>query len=217
MKKETLKIIENLGLRFPKLLNTKYEIRATVEMLKSMHFSKNKVLICGNGGSAADSLHIVGELEKGFVHPRNIQKCSQDKLREFFPEDADYFINNLQEGIPSISLVNEVALITAYGNDKSSDLIFAQQVYVQGRENDILFAISTSGNSKNVINAIKIAKIKGMKIISLTGKDGGEIKKFSDININVDEKETFKIQEYHLPIYHNICLALETELFGEEE
>lgn len=217
MKKETLKIIEDLGLRFPKLSNNKYEIIATIEVLKNMYFLKNKVLICGNGGSAADSLHIVGELGKGFILSRNIQKGFQDKIKKYFPKEADYFINNLQEGISSISLVNEVALITAYGNDKNSDLIFAQQVYVQGKENDILFAISTSGNSKNVINAIKIAKVKGMKIISLTGRDGGEIKKLSDININVDEKQTFKIQEYHLPIYHNICLALENELFGEEE
>jgi len=216
MKETTKEIINDLGRRYPKLINIKLDIDLTIEALKKMYFSKNKILICGNGGSAADSLHIVGELGKGFVLPRNVQKDSQNKLRELFPEEADYFINNLQEGISSISLVNEVALMTAYGNDKNSDLIFAQQVYVQGKENDILFAISTSGNSKNVINAIKIAKIKGIKVISLTGRNGGEIKKLSDININVDEKETFKIQEYHLPIYHNICLALENELFGEE-
>lgn len=217
MKETTKEIINDLGKRYPKLINNKLDIELTIKSLKRMYLSKNKVLICGNGGSAADSLHIVGELAKGFVLQRNIQEDSQNKLRELFPEEADYFINNLQEGISSISLVNEVALITAYGNDKNSDLIFAQQVYVQGRENDILFAISTSGNSKNIINAIKVAKIKGIKVISLTGRDGGEIKKLSDININVDEKETFKIQEYHLPIYHNICLALENELFREEE
>ncbi|STO30819.1 Phosphoheptose isomerase [Fusobacterium necrogenes] len=216
MKETTEKIIEELGNRFSKLVNNIPEIKLTIEALKKMYFSKNKVLICGNGGSATDSLHIVGELGKGFVLQRNIQKDSENKLREFFPKEADYFINNLQEGVSAISLVNEIALMTAYGNDKNSELIFAQQVYVQGKENDILFAISTSGNSKNIINAIKIAKIKGIKVISLTGRDGGEIKKLSDINININEKETFKIQEYHLPIYHNICLALENELFGKE-
>ena len=217
MKKSTLKIVDDLGVRFPKLLNNKKEIIATVESLKAMYFSNNKLLICGNGGSASDSLHIVGELGKSFVLSRTINERFQNNLNKMFPQEATYFIENLQEGIPAISLVNEVSLITAYSNDNNSDLVFAQQVYVQGKEKDILFAISTSGNSKNVINAIKIAKAKGLKVISLTGKDGGEVKQLSDININVEEKETFKIQEYHLPIYHSICLAIENEIFGGEE
>lgn len=217
MKKSTLRIVDELGERFPKLLNNKKEIIATVESLKEMYFSNNKLLICGNGGSASDSLHIVGELGKSFVLSRTINERFQNNLNKMFPQEATYFIKNLQEGIPAISLVNEVSLITAYSNDNNSDLVFAQQIYVQGREKDVLFAISTSGNSKNIINAIKIAKAKGLKVISLTGKGGGEVKQLSDININVEEKETFKIQEYHLPIYHNICLAIENEIFGGEE
>lgn len=217
MKKSTLKIVDDLGVRFPKLLNNKKEIIATVESLKEMYFSNNKLLICGNGGSASDSLHIVGELGKSFVLSRTISKGFQNNLNKIFPQEAAYFIENLQEGIPAISLVNEASLMTAYSNDNNSDLVFAQQVYVQGNKKDVLFAISTSGNSKNIINAMKIAKAKGLKVISLTGKDGGEVKQLSDININVEEKETFKIQEYHLPIYHNICLAIENEIFGGEE
>lgn len=217
MKKSTIKIIDNLIERLPKLSINKIEIEESIKLLKEMYFLNKKLLICGNGGSAADSLHIVGELGKSFVLPRKLNDEFQAKIRKNYPEEANYFISNLQEGISAISIINETALITAYGNDNNPNLIFAQQVYVQGRKDDILFAISTSGNSKNVINAMKIAKIKGMKIISLTGKNGGEMKKISDININVNEKETYRIQEYHLPIYHSICLALENEIFGGEE
>ena len=124
MKKSTLKIIDDLGVRFPKLLDNKKEIIATVESLKAMYFSNNKLLICGNGGSASDSLHIVGELGKSFILSRNISKSFQNNLNKMFPQEATYFIENLQEGIPAISLVNEVSLITAYSNDNNSDLVF---------------------------------------------------------------------------------------------
>lgn len=217
MKKSTKNLIKNLIVRYPLLKNIEENIHLALEELKNTYNNGGKILVCGNGGSAADSLHIVGELMKSFVISRKIKEEQQKKIREFFPEDAEYFINNLQEGIPSLSLVNEVGLITAYGNDNTADLVFAQQVYGNGKKGDTLIVISTSGNSKNVIYAMKLAKIKEIKIISLTGRDGGKIKTLSDININVNEKETYKIQEYHLPIYHNLCLALENELFGEEE
>lgn len=153
---------------------------------------------------------------KSFVLPRKLENKYIDKIKNTFPQEAEYFINNLQSSLPAIALVSEISLITAYSNDNNSELVFAQQVLGYGNEGDILIAISTSGNSKNVIYASQISKIKGMKIISLTGKFGGKLKDISDININVEEEETYIIQEYHLPIYHTLCLGVENEMFGEE-
>lgn len=216
MKKTTKQILERLFKRFPKLNSCEEEIINSVEMIVNCYKNNGKLLICGNGGSASDSLHIVGELMKSFVLPRKLKNEYQEKIAEMFPENAEYFIKNLQGTLSAISLVSETALTTAYSNDNSADLSFAQQVLGYGNKNDILIAISTSGNSKNVIYASQIAKIKDMKVISLTGKNGGELKEYSDININVEEKETFIIQEYHLPIYHTLCLAVENEIFGDD-
>ena len=153
---------------------------------------------------------------KSFVLSRKLENKYIDKIKNIFPQEAEYFINNLQSSLPAIALVSETSLITAYSNDNNSELVFAQQVLGYGNEGDILIAISTSGNSKYVIYASQISKVKGMKVISLTGKLGGELKDISDININVEEKETYIIQEYHLSIYHTLCLEVENEIFGEE-
>lgn len=217
MKKSTERIIDNLFERFPKIENCKKSLIEATEVLIECYQQNGKLLICGNGGSASDSLHIVGELMKSFTLPRRIEKNYIDKIKTLFPESADYFIENLQGALPAISLVSETALTTAYSNDNSADLYFAQQVLGYGNTNDILIAISTSGNSQNVIYASQIAKVKDIKVISLTGRDGGKLKDLSDININVEEKETFITQEYHLPIYHALCLTVENEIFGGEE
>lgn len=214
MKKTTQEIIDKLIERYPKLFNCRLAIENSIEIIKECYINNGKLLICGNGGSASDSLHIVGELMKSFVLPRKLNIDYIEKIIKMFPENAEYFIKNLQGTLPAISLVSEIALTTAYSNDNSADLCFAQQVLGYGNENDILISISTSGNSKNVIYASQIAKLKNLKVISLTGRDGGELKEISDININVEEKETFIIQEYHLPIYHALCLAIENEIFG---
>lgn len=216
MKEITRKILNRLFERFQKLNSCEEEIKSAVELIVDCYKNNGKILICGNGGSASDSLHIVGELMKSFILPRKLKNDYQEKIKEMFPENAEYFIENLQETLPAISLVSETALTTAYSNDNSADLCFAQQVLGHGNNNDILITISTSGNSKNVIYASQIAKIKDMKIISLTGRDGGKLKNLSDININVEEQETFIIQEYHLPIYHALCLAVENEMFGDD-
>ena len=216
LKKSTNLLIENLIIRFPKLTNCKQEIENSILEIVNCYKNKGKLLICGNGGSASDSLHIVGELMKSFILPRKLENKYIDKIKNTFPQEAGYFINNLQSSLPAIALVSEISLITAYSNDNNSELVFAQQVLGYGNEGDILIAISTSGNSKNVIYASQISKIKGMKVISLTGKFGGKLKNISDININVEEKETYIIQEYHLPIYHTLCLGVEKEMFGEE-
>lgn len=213
MKESTQQIINNLIKRYPQLVLC--QIKEAVEEIITCYSHNNKLLVCGNGGSAADSLHIVGELMKGFLLPRRLDKNKQEEIRTLFPGIAQYLIDNLQKTLPAISLVGETALITAYVNDKTSDLIFAQQILGLGNSGDILIAISTSGNSKNIIYAAQMAKVQGMKVISLTGNKGGKLKEISDILINVPSEETYIIQEYHLPLYHAICAAVENEMFSE--
>jgi D-sedoheptulose 7-phosphate isomerase len=214
MKEKSEFYIKELISRYPNLNDIKSNIVQAIDILKSTTANGGKYLVCGNGGSAADSDHIVGELMKGFVLDRKIENEIQLSVRSLFSLDADYLIDNLQQGIPAISLSSHTALTSAFSNDKAADLIFAQQVLGYGQRKDILLAISTSGNSKNVIHAAQIAKVLGMKIISLTGENGGKLRELSDVLINVPEKETFKVQELHLPIYHAICLVLENEFFG---
>lgn len=215
MKKTSLYYIDHLIERYPKLNEIKINIIQAVDTLSNTIAKGGKLLICGNGGSAADSDHIVGELMKGFILKRKLDYSLESSLYNEFPESADYLISNLQLAIPAISLTNHTALTSAFSNDRASDLIFAQQVLGYGNDIDTLLAISTSGNSKNIIYASQIAHVKGLKVISLTGQTGGQLKKYSDVLLNVPELETYKVQELHLPIYHAICLALESEFFGE--
>ena len=163
-----------------------------------------------------DSLHIVGELMKSFVLPRKLENKYVDKIKNIFPKEAEYFINNLQSSLPAIALVGETSLITAYSNDNNSELVFAQQVLGYGNEGDILIAISTSGNSKNVIYASQISKVKGMKVISLTGKLGGELKDISDINIKCWKKKKHILFKSIIYLLSHLCLGVENEIFGEE-
>ncbi|WXR63036.1 SIS domain-containing protein [Peptostreptococcaceae bacterium AGR-M142] len=214
MKRTTKQVIDKLFVRYPELRTL--PITESIREIIDCYYQEKKLLVCGNGGSAADSLHIVGELMKGFLLPRKLNKKKQSEIREQFPDSAEYLIDNLQGTLPAISLVSETALLSAYSNDQAPDLSFAQQVLGHGNSGDILIAISTSGNSKNVIYASQIAKIQGMKIISLTGEGGGKLRDVSDILINVPSNETHIIQEYHLPIYHAICAAVENEFFSEE-
>lgn len=215
MKKNTERIISKLIDR-----DRNFEIipvKEAVEEITTCYRRGNKLLVCGNGGSAVDSMHIVGELMKGFLLPRKLDEIKQEHIRKLFPETSQYFIDNLQKTLPAISLVSEIALSTAYANDQSPDLLFAQQVLGHGNKGDILIAISTTGNSRNVIYAAQIAKLQDMIIISFTGSQGGKLKEISDILINVPSDETYIIQEYHLPVYHTICAAVENEMFSEEE
>ena len=151
---------------------------------------------------------------KGFLK-RRISDDLINKIQMSKIDNKEYLINHLQKGIPAISLTSNNSLITAISNDTSSEMIFAQQIFGIGNKNDVLIAISTSGNSKNVVNAAKISKILGIQVISLTGESGGELKYYSDILLNVSEKITFKIQELHLPLNHLLFISLEYELFGE--
>ena len=215
LKDQSLYEVDLLINRYPILLKNKESIIDAIELLYKSIKNEGKLLICGNGGSAADCIHIVGELMKSFVLPRKLPQNIQDDLKYNYPEFADLYINNLQRGIPAVSLCSEVGLTTAYNNDCSSELVYAQQVLGYGEQNDVLIAISTSGNSKNIIHAVNIAKVLGIKVIALTGEGGGKLKNIADILIDVNNKVTYQIQELHLPIYHTLCLALEKEMFME--
>lgn len=184
---------------------------ATKLLYNCFERDKGKLLICGNGGSAGDAQHIVGELMKPFKINRMITPQLFDR---FLDKNLDYLACNLKRALPAISLVGENSLISAIVNDMGSDFIFAQQVIGYGKPDDILLAISTSGNSKNIIYACETAKILGMRIIGLVGKTGGNLKRLCDIYYCVPELETYLIQEKHIIIYHAICASIENEIFG---
>ena len=216
MNNNALKHIDTLIERYPQLASLKEEIIKSVDIIIKAYENQNKIMVCGNGGSAADSLHIVGELMKAFILPRKLTKEIKNAL-EKTSANPKYLQENLQMAMPAISLVNEVGLLTAYANDVAPDLNFAQQVLGQGKKGDILIAISTSGNSENVLYATEVAKAMEIKTIALTGQTGGKLKDLADITLNVPEKETYKIQELHLPVYHAICLALEAHFYTQTE
>jgi D-sedoheptulose 7-phosphate isomerase len=213
MKNKTKQIVVDLIIQFPNLESIKSNLIKAIDMIINCYESGNKILVCGNGGSAADSLHIVGELMKSFVLNRNLDE--RDK-KKFYANcsDADYITTNLEKALPAISLVNEIAFSSAFSNDKTSDLVFAQQIYGLGNKGDILLALSTSGNSTNIKYACEVAKSLGLYSIGLTGISGGVLANIVDILINAPELETYKIQELHLPIYHTICMAVESEIFS---
>ncbi|MDO7786864.1 D-sedoheptulose-7-phosphate isomerase [Desulforamulus aquiferis] len=216
MKDYTKAILLDLINRMPDLKFCRDNILLAVQCIIHCYREGNKLLTCGNGGSASDAQHIVGELMKSFVLTRVLPLSKQKEIRECFPNSADYLIENLQVALPAISLIGETALTTAYANDVTSDLSFAQQVLGYGSRGDILIAFSTSGNSNNVLYASQVAKVQGMTVIAFTGEKGGKLRELADIIIDVPSDETYRIQEYHLPIYHALCMAVEYEFFGEE-
>ncbi|MBQ9936533.1 MAG: SIS domain-containing protein [Lachnospiraceae bacterium] len=206
--------LDELVDRYPCLELCKEDIKKAFQIIRDSYNANGKLLAAGNGGSAADSEHIVGELMKGFVKSRHLDQDKQDKLMEVDAGMGKTLGEKLQGALPAIALVDHVALSTAYLNDMDPLLGFAQQLYGYGNKEDVFLAISTSGNSKNILYACTVAKAKGVKIVGLTGKDGGKLKDMSDVAIVVPERETFKIQELHLPVYHCLCLMLEEAFFG---
>lgn len=187
-----------------------------VEMVDTYE-NNGKILIAGNGGSAADADHIVGELMKGFMLKRELKDEKNTPLPWLSSDESNEILNKLQYGLKAINLSAHTALNTAFSNDVDPKLVFAQQVFVLGNKGDMYLGISTSGNSKNVYLGGVVAKSKGMKCIGLTGKDGGIIKKDFDITINVPSSSTPIAQEYHLPIYHQLCKWVEEYFFKEME
>lgn len=214
MKKSTSNLIDKFFLRYPNLIYLQRTLTNLVDVLASNFYKGGKILVCGNGGSGADSEHIVGELMKGFVLNRDIRNETIDKIRDLFPSEVNYFKDNLQIGIPAISLVSQTGLISAFNNDKNSELVYAQQVFSYGKPFDTLFCLSTSGNSKNVLNAAKISRVLDIPVVGFTGYHGGKLKELTDYHFNAPSNITSEIQEFHLPLYHTICFALEEELFG---
>lgn len=204
-------VLDSLIVNYPELVSCEHEIRAAAEELLLAFKNGHKVLVCGNGGSAADSEHVVGELMKSFRFKRPVESSFLETYRKVNGEDVPEW---LEGALPAFSLVSQTALSTAFGNDEASVGIFAQQVYGYGKPGDVLLAISTSGNSTNVVEAAKIARALGVCVISLTGRRESLLSQLSDICIRVSRDEVFRVQELHLPIYHALCASVEAEVFG---
>ncbi len=200
--------------RYPQLNTISADIEKTYLLLKQCYSNGNKLLIAGNGGSAADAQHIVGELMKGFCNERSVSQEFAMELKGVSSTLGEELAKDLQRPLPAIALDCHNALSTAYSNDVDAAKVYAQQIFGYGNEGDVFLGISTSGNSKNILYAAVVAKAKKMKVIGLTGCDGGKLANLSDIVVKVPEKETYKIQELHLPIYHLWCLMLEKHFFG---
>ena len=214
MEKRLEQHINHLIDRYPKLIICREDIVKAYELLEAAYSSGRKLLVSGNGGSASDSEHIVGELMKEFKLKRKVYSQQADALKQIDPELGQTLADNLQGALPAISLTGHSSLTTAFMNDAMPELVFAQQVNGYGKPGDIYFGISTSGNSKNVLYAAVNAKAKGLKVIGLTGEKESKLMKYADVCIRVPETETYKIQEFHLPIYHCLCLMLEDRFFG---
>lgn len=206
-------ILDELTERYPLLIPQKDTIRRAAESLIDCYRNSGKVLVCGNGGSCSDSDHIVGELMKGFEKKRLPGQDMKSRLLSVDSERGAYLAEKLQQALPAISLTAHHALITAVANDNGADLIFAQQIMGYGNEGDLLIAITTSGNSRNVIDAAITAKAKGMTVIGLTGGSGGKLASLCDILISVPGKSTAQVQELHLPVYHTLCQLIESHFF----
>lgn len=202
--------------RFPVLKGCGQSILGAEQLISQAFLTGHKLLVCGNGGSAADAEHLSGELLKGFLKKRHlpaelISKITVESGKTDFETD---WINRLQGSLPVIALTTNGAIATAIINDQGADLVFAQQILGQGLSGDVLVCISTSGNSENIIKAAIVAKAKGLKVIGLSGLTGGKLKSVCDVIINVPAQETYQIQELHLPIYHCLGAMLEEEFFG---
>ncbi len=208
------KHMEQLLAKYPVLQNIKKDIIAAYFILEKSYKAGGKLLIAGNGGSAADAEHIAGELMKSFKLPRPIGVELREKLKAIDPEYGMELSQNLECCLTAIPLTAHEALTTAYINDVNAASVFAQQLLGYGRAGDVFLGISTSGNSRNIINAAVTAKALDIKVIGLTGADGGILASAADAAVKVPETETYLIQELHLPIYHCWCLMLEEEFFG---
>ena len=212
MKETTKKIYDELFERYPVLNVCKEEVFKAYEILFNANIGGGKVLCGGNGGSASDCEHIVGELLKSFKKHRSVDEKTATALNEL-GEEGKYIMERLEGSLPAISLISQTGVMTAFANDRAWETAMAQQLYGLGNAGDCLIALSTSGNSKNCVYAAIVANAKGMKTVAFTGMKGGKLKEISDVCICVPEIETYKVQELHLPVYHCLCAMLEEELF----
>ena len=214
MKQRTLDIKKDLFERHTDLTYLDEPITKAIALIVNLR-KESTVILWGNGGSAADCEHIAGELLKSFELKRKLSEKMYKKLKDLYCDEGTFIADNLQQAVKAIPLTSFCAYNTAFLNDCNEKMMFAQLVNALGIKDDILISISTSGNSKNVVYASMLAKSMGIKVIALTGETGGKLKDIADITINVPSKRVYRIQEYHLPIYHLICLCVESELFEE--
>ena len=215
MQEKLKKHVDLLITRYPKLASIRQEIEDAYEVMEECYRNGGKILIAGNGGSAADSEHMAGELMKRFKIPRPVEDDFAERMKAIDPVRGVELAKNLERSLMAIPLVAHEALTTAYINDVDGLGVFAQQLYGFGRPGDVFIGISTSGNSKNVMTATVVARALGIKVIGLTGAAGGELAGVSDVAVKAPETETYMIQELHLPIYHCWCLMLEDAFFGK--
>lgn len=208
-------MLNELMERYPSLTVCKKEIEAAAQAWINCYENGGKLMACGNGGSCADSEHIVGELMKGFLKKRPLSQEQIAEMKKNNPDVEDAWLAKLQGGLPAFALPSFSALNTAFCNDVDPELIYAQPLMGMGKPGDILVCISTSGNSKNVVAAAHVGKALGLQVIALTGETGGKLKNLADICICVPETETFKVQELHLPVYHYLCAETEAHFYSE--
>lgn len=199
-------MLNELIKNYPRLEECRADISSALELMIETYTSKGKIMVCGNGGSAADSEHIVGELMKGFMLKREV---SDKRI-------PDELCKDLQGALPAISLVSQSGVLSAYINDVEPSMMYAQQVYGYANEGDLLICLSTSGNSKNVVNAAKVAKALGVKTLAMTGKSESALSEICDVTVRVCETQTYKVQELHLPVYHYLCAEVEKYFFAQK-
>ena len=211
MKEEA--ILDEMITRYPALDSCRNDIIKACRAIINCYQHQGKLLLCGNGGSCSDADHMVGELMKSFLKRRPIEDDLQKSLRSVSPDRGEVIAKGLQKGLPAISLNAHAALFSAISNDMNPSLVFAQQIEGYGKKRDVVIALSTSGNSPNIIDAVITAKAKGMLVIGLTGQSGGKIKPYCDIAICVPATDTPEVQEFHLPVYHAICKIVENSFF----
>lgn len=211
------KHIDLLIRRYPVLEDCRQSLIDAYLVMEEAYEGDHKLLIAGNGGSAADSEHIVGELMKRFKTARPVSPEMAEKLIAIDPIRGVDLVKNLERGLMAIPLVAHEALSTAYINDVDGLGVFAQQLFGFGRSGDVFLGISTSGNSKNIMFATVVARALGIKVVGLTGANGGELADVADVAVKVPETETYMIQELHLPVYHCWCLMLEDKFFGTND
>ena len=212
MKETTKKIYEELFERYPSLCGIKENVLKAFEAIKLTYEQGGSLYCAGNGGSSSDCEHIVGELLKSFKKRRAVDEKTANNLSSY-GEDGAYILSKLEGSLPATSLISQTGILTAFANDKSWDTAIAQQLYGLGKQGDCLVVLSTSGNSKNCVYAVLVARAKGIKTIAFTGAAGGKLKDICDVAICVPEMETYKVQELHLPVYHCLCAMLEEEFF----
>ena len=212
MKTTTQAIYDELFVRYPALDGCRADVMKAFELILATYRAGGKVLVCGNGGSASDAEHIVGELLKKFKKHRDIPADVKAKLEATGPDGAA-LAAKLEGSLAAVTLLSQSGILTAFANDVGWDEAYAQQLLGLGRAGDTLIAISTSGNSRNCVYAALVAKTLGVSVVSLTGAGGGRLAGLADAAIRAPETETYKIQEYHLPVYHALCAMLEEELF----